>query len=279
MPKENVDYSNTIIYKIYCRDVSITDVYVGHTTNFIQRKYSHKVACNNLKNNLKIYNIIRSNGGWENWDMVEIAKYCCKNVTESRIKEQQHSQELQANLNSTPPHVDIIKYFCSSCNLQCYSPNQYNKHIACNKHIKNADDNETKISQQNETLYCCNFCHYTTSYSKDYKKHLLTKKHLFMSMKTSGITEFLSCEQCNKEFKTNSGLWKHKNNKDCFKQTTQTNKEEPSDKELFLILLKQQSELIKENSELRKEQANIKELILEIFKNGTYNNITNNTNT
>jgi predicted GIY-YIG superfamily endonuclease len=54
MPKEDVDYSNTIIYKIYCKDETITDVYVGYTTNFTQRKYSHKIACNNMNNNLKI---------------------------------------------------------------------------------------------------------------------------------------------------------------------------------------------------------------------------------
>ena len=53
-----VDYSNTIIYKIYCKDECITDIYVGHTTNFIQRKSGHKAACNNEKNDLKIYKII-----------------------------------------------------------------------------------------------------------------------------------------------------------------------------------------------------------------------------
>ena len=63
MPKENIDYSNTIIYKIYCIDETIKDIYVGHTTHFIQRKYQHKLLCNNLKNVLKIYKIIRENGG------------------------------------------------------------------------------------------------------------------------------------------------------------------------------------------------------------------------
>jgi len=94
MPKDIVDYSNTIIYKIYCKDETITDIYVGHTTNFIQRKYSHKIACNNLQNNVKIYNTIRCNGGWDNWNMVEIAKYSCKDATEARIKEQEHYDEI-----------------------------------------------------------------------------------------------------------------------------------------------------------------------------------------
>jgi hypothetical protein len=124
MPKKNVDYSNTIIYKIYCKDESITDVYVGHTTNFIQRKYVHKNTCNNVVNTLKIYNVIRCNGGWNNWDMVEIAKYCCKDATEARIKEQYHYNEVKLSLNSCPPYVDTNNYFCKTCNLQCICPKQ-----------------------------------------------------------------------------------------------------------------------------------------------------------
>ena len=59
MPKNNIDYSNTIIYKIFCKNKLITDMYVGHTTNFIKRKYHHKLACIKNKNNTKIYKIIR----------------------------------------------------------------------------------------------------------------------------------------------------------------------------------------------------------------------------
>ena len=50
MPKNEIDYSNTVIYKITCRDLNIKDLYVGHTTNFVQRKYSHKQSCINSKN-------------------------------------------------------------------------------------------------------------------------------------------------------------------------------------------------------------------------------------
>ena len=141
MPKIDVDYSNTIIYKIYCKDETIKDVYVGHTTNFIQRKHLHKSACKNLNNTLKIYNVIRSNGGWDNWEMVEIAKYNCKDATEARIKEQEHYNDLKASLNSCPPYVDVSKYFCSTCNLQCCSPFQYKKHLDSNLNIPSIKSN------------------------------------------------------------------------------------------------------------------------------------------
>jgi len=112
MNKVDIDYSNTIIYKIYCKDVLIKDIYVGHTTNFVQRKYSHKQACNNIKSpyyNLKLYKTIRENGNWSNWDMSIIQFYNCKDYLEVRKKEQVHFLELKANLNSIEPYIEEQK--------------------------------------------------------------------------------------------------------------------------------------------------------------------------
>ena len=69
MPRLEIDYSRMIIYKLVCNDLNILDCYVGSTTDFSKRKYGHKSACNNckIKNyNLKVYKIIRENGGWDN---------------------------------------------------------------------------------------------------------------------------------------------------------------------------------------------------------------------
>jgi hypothetical protein len=41
------DYSNSIIYKLCCKDTSITDIYVGSTTAFRARKCQHKTVCHN----------------------------------------------------------------------------------------------------------------------------------------------------------------------------------------------------------------------------------------
>jgi hypothetical protein len=126
MPKNEIDYSNTIIYKIFCKDKSISDMYVGHTTSFIKRKYQHKLCCNNLNNKLKIYDTIRANGGWDNWEMIQIANYNCKNSEEARIKEQEHYEELEPTLNISPPYSDMLKSYCYDCNLQCSSLHSYN---------------------------------------------------------------------------------------------------------------------------------------------------------
>ena len=86
-----IDYSKTIIYKIVCNDLNITDVYVGHTTNFISRKARHKSNCNNINGNeyyFKIYNTIRNNGGWDNWSIIEIENVRdCNDINEACTRE------------------------------------------------------------------------------------------------------------------------------------------------------------------------------------------------
>ena len=77
------DFRDSVVYKIYCLNPIITDVYVGSTTNFTVRKNTHKNSCNKscYKNHhLHLYKFIRDNGGWDNWDMVIIKKY--PNLTE-----------------------------------------------------------------------------------------------------------------------------------------------------------------------------------------------------
>lgn len=226
MPKKNVDYANTIIYKICCEDSNVKDEYIGHTTNLVQRKYAHKIACNSCKNDLEIYNIIRNNGGWKNWKTIELGRYCCKDANEAKLKEVEHyTQSNQANISAKflINYAQNCKAFSSGNSVE---PNGTNSHA-----------NGTNLE-------------------------------------TNGTTQ-LVCLNCKKEFKTKSGLWKHK-------QTCKQNKiDEPklTDKNVILKILKQNSELIKENSELRKEYTDIKKLIFQIVKNRTNNTTTNNTYT
>ncbi len=67
MPKNKINYSNTIIYKLCCNDPEITDIYIGNTTNFTKRKNNHKSCCNNSNDknhNFYVYQFIRNHGGW-----------------------------------------------------------------------------------------------------------------------------------------------------------------------------------------------------------------------
>jgi hypothetical protein len=75
MPKTIINYQNTIIYKLVCNDLNVDNVYVGHTTDFVNRKRSHKERCtdpNSKKYHCKVYKMIRENEGWNNWSMIEI---------------------------------------------------------------------------------------------------------------------------------------------------------------------------------------------------------------
>ena len=107
MPKTPMDYGKTIMYKIVCNDLTIKDCYVGHTINMVKRKCAHKYACNNEKNkahNLKIYKIIRQNGGWDNWNMVLVEKFPCKDSSEACKREREVYEELDAKMNMIRPY-------------------------------------------------------------------------------------------------------------------------------------------------------------------------------
>lgn len=103
MPLKPISYENTIVYKIVCKDPTIKDCYVGHTTDFIKRKARHKYACydeTNSKYNFKVYRFIRDNGGWDNFNMVLVEKYKCADRLEAGQKEREHIEKLGAQLNS-----------------------------------------------------------------------------------------------------------------------------------------------------------------------------------
>jgi len=108
MPKTPMDYSKTNIYKIVCNNLSIKESYVGHTTDMTKRKCSHKSHCNNekdKKHNLKIYQIIRENGGWENWNMVLVEKFPCEDKYQACKREREVLEELGAKMNTRRPYL------------------------------------------------------------------------------------------------------------------------------------------------------------------------------
>jgi hypothetical protein len=121
MEINKVDYSKTIIYKIVCNDETVTDVYVGSTTNFKSRISCHKSKCINNYNR-KIYNLINANGGWDNWTMVEVEKYSCNDFQECRKRELEIFNQLKANLNTCKPYD--TDYIHSTKNKEWYSLNK-----------------------------------------------------------------------------------------------------------------------------------------------------------
>jgi hypothetical protein len=99
MPRVPIDYNNTLIYKIVCKNLDVKDIYVGHTTNFTKRKNQHKINYNK-EYNCKLYRTIQDNGGWNNWVMIEIKRFPCNDSNEAKARERFYIEHLNANLNN-----------------------------------------------------------------------------------------------------------------------------------------------------------------------------------
>ncbi len=107
MPKVPMDYTKCCIYKIEHNDDESL-VYVGHTTNFDKRKTQHKSNCKNDNGkhyNFKVYQMIRENGGWEKFLMLEVEKYPCADKREAERRENEVMKELKSSMNTNKSFI------------------------------------------------------------------------------------------------------------------------------------------------------------------------------
>ena len=137
-----------------------------------------------------------------------------------------------------------------------------------------------KSSKKVAHNYYCEKCDYECSRLYNWNKHLTTAKHTqeiigneFVAESSKKMQKYL-CDKCDKCFHTNAGLWKHnkkcKNNNDIIEDIDENNKsDEPTDKELMMMVFQQNAVLIKENCELTNK-------LFEVCKNGTNNTIHTN---
>jgi len=197
MPKKVMDYSNCIIYKIVCNDLSVTNCYVGHTTNFIQRKRNHKDACINETSNkqhYKIYKFINENGGWNNFSMIEIEKWPCNDINEASARERYWFETLNANMNMQVPNRNRKEWVEDNRNYVlnekkanykknkehylslCKIYREQNRDKLIDYHKINYQQNKEKILQKAKEKYVCECGSIFGIYRK--QKHFRTKKHL-----------------------------------------------------------------------------------------------------
>jgi hypothetical protein len=196
MPHNPINYANTIMYKIICNDINITDCYIGHTTNFKTRKNSHKSKCNNINSkafNLIVYQFIRDNGGWDNWSMIMIEEYNCNNKLEATKRERELIEELKATLNKVIPsrtskeyyedNKDIIKeyhkeYYEDNKNIIKEKEKKYresNKDIIKERKKEYYEDNKDKINEKHKKKFNCECGSYFRV--SDKSTHFKSKKH------------------------------------------------------------------------------------------------------
>ena len=93
-----------ILYKITIADYT----YIGSTRDWIQRQRNHKSNCLNAKSpahNLKLYQTIRENGGWDAIEKSPIEEYECNGPIQARIREEHWRREYNAQLNMMRAHL------------------------------------------------------------------------------------------------------------------------------------------------------------------------------
>ena len=239
MPKNDINYADTIFYKIVCKDPSVTDLYIGHTTNFVQRKYTHKQTCNNIKSvgyNLKLYKTIRANGNWSNWEMIIINSYNCKDNIEAKQKELEQISVFGATLNfvETPQQQKLNQ-----------KPNQKN---------------------DKQNTFMCKYCDYYTCKKSNIDKHLMSVKHKKATLATLEASKSSDDSNKNKiitkKCESNENKLLSKDNAELLLEVIK------KDCELKDFLMEQNKQLTEQNKQL-----------IELLQTNKPSNTTNNVNT
>jgi hypothetical protein len=142
----------------------------------------------------------------------------------------------------------------------------------------------TKKSQIIAFKYFCECCNYSTCNLYDFNKHNNTKKHFVKDNSINSIDltqksqeKQFTCINCNKSYKDNSGLWRHKKkcyNKELNEEFNKEINDEPNNQitpELIMNVLHQNKELQKMLFEQCKQNNELQNKVLELCKNGTHN--------
>ena len=148
MPKLPVDYSKTIIYKLVkYDDYDNENIYIGSTTDFVKRKCNHKIGCNNEKSkeyNLKKNQYIRNNGGWNEWNMIEIEKFPCNDGNEARAREEYWRCHFNAQLNT-------LRAYRTAEQKKTYNKEKNDRNK--DKRLEHYEQNRDELLEQNKAYY------------------------------------------------------------------------------------------------------------------------------
>jgi len=152
------NYQNGKIYKLCCKDPSITDIYVGSTLNQYQRKARHKIVCNNPNGkfyNMNLYQFIRAHGGFDEWNLIVLEEYAAENKNDLLWKEREWVEKLQPSLNSIRP-IATKEENDESARKWCEENKEYIKEQQKNyreEHREEIKENKAKYYQTNQELF------------------------------------------------------------------------------------------------------------------------------
>ena len=139
--------------------------------------------------------------------------------------------------------------------------------------------------------YVCVICDTKCSRASEWKRHLLTRKHITnvsgSKEEVSNLTVDHICSKCNKKYQTSGGLWKHKKNCNEKKEVLPENVvvQDSSNNDIIQVLLKENSyfknmlmDMMKNTTDLVKSNTDIQKQMLELCKNNNSNTTINTDN-
>ena len=217
MPKIKIDYGNMVFYKVYCINPDVKKIFIGHTTNMVQRK--HVLKKQSEIRYLEMFDVINNNGGWKCWRIKEIEKYNeCKTYSDVLLREKYHydtfynateateapsESEMQMNVKDGEHKVNIQNnnnnnYKCSYCHYECSQKKHMDQHVSTRKH-KNMVEEIEKIYEYNKKII-------------EYKENIKIEnvKIVSESEKVESEKKEYKCNACGNVYKNMSGLCKHR---------------------------------------------------------------------
>ena len=151
----------SLIYKIYCKDENIKDCYVGSTNDLNRRKWAHKSNCNNINSKrhyLKVYQFIRANGGFENFDFIILEQFENKMIKQDLFKiEGSYIKNNNATLNCLVAGRTEQEYYDDNkeqISEQKKIKYEKNKEKILEYYKQKYEDNKEKLKEK----VICEFC-------------------------------------------------------------------------------------------------------------------------
>jgi hypothetical protein len=150
------------VYKLCCIDPEIKEIYIGSTKNLRVRKGQHKYDCNtenNKNNKMKVYQFIRNNGGFDNWDIVQLERFEFNTKYELHARERHFIELLKPSLNKQKPTRTKKEWNQENKEEIKENVKQYyekNKKEILEYHKNYNKENKEKIKQYNNKKYCEN---------------------------------------------------------------------------------------------------------------------------
>jgi hypothetical protein len=112
--KIEIPMKTGFVYKLCCRDLEVKEIYVGSTSNLKNRKHGHKRSCTietDKDYNSPVYTFIRANGGFHNWDLIQIERVEFNTRFELHARERHYIELLRATLNKQIPTRTKKEYY------------------------------------------------------------------------------------------------------------------------------------------------------------------------